>query len=103
MVGDAVAGADLLDVDVDQLAGVTALVAIGWLGRLRAAELAQPDAQQDRRHRRERLANTTRSPRRSSATDAAARELHELVRRAMRDRPRPPEEGSNSPASLSAQ
>jgi hypothetical protein len=47
--GDAMAGSsaadpgELLDVDVDQLAGSLALVAVGRLGRLQATALAQPD------------------------------------------------------------
>jgi hypothetical protein len=51
---------ELLDVDVQQLAGVAALVAVGQLGRLEPAELAQPDAQQHRRDRRERHPQTQR-------------------------------------------
>ena len=49
---DAVSGAadasELLDVDVDELAGVAALVALGRLGRIDPAELAQTDARQHR-------------------------------------------------------
>jgi hypothetical protein len=49
VAGDAVSGAaldapELLDVDVDQLAGMAALVAVGRLGRLKPRELAQRDA-----------------------------------------------------------
>jgi len=39
----------LLDVDVDQLAGFGSFVAVGRLGRLQTAELAQADPAQDRR------------------------------------------------------
>ena len=35
--------AEFLDVDVQQLAGVAALVAVGWLGRLQLRALAQSD------------------------------------------------------------
>jgi hypothetical protein len=45
--------AELLDVDVDQLAGTGALVALRGL-KAKAPELAHPDARQDRRHRRQR-------------------------------------------------
>jgi hypothetical protein len=44
--------AELLDVDVQQLASAPALVATHRLGRLEPAQLAQPDALQDRRDRR---------------------------------------------------
>src|ERR671929_200054 len=52
LAGHAVPGAvldapELLDVDVDQLAGMAALVAVGRLGRLEPRELAQPDPGQD--------------------------------------------------------
>src|SRR5215218_4063506 len=40
--------AELLDVDVQQLARVPALVAVRRLGRLESAELAQADSEQDR-------------------------------------------------------
>ena len=45
--------AELLDVDVDQLAGPLALVALGGL-EAEPAELAHPDPRQDARDRRER-------------------------------------------------
>jgi hypothetical protein len=46
-VGDA---REPLDVDVHQLAGVAALVAVGRLVRLQAAQLAQTDALEHRRN-----------------------------------------------------
>jgi hypothetical protein len=39
---------ELFDVDVQQLAGVAALVAVGRLERIQPAQLAQPDALEDR-------------------------------------------------------
>jgi hypothetical protein len=51
LTGDAVAhlveAAELLDVEVDQLAGVVALVAPDRLGRCQRSEPAQPEALQD--------------------------------------------------------
>jgi hypothetical protein len=47
---------ELLDVDVQQLAGVAALVAVGRLKRVKSAELAQADALEDRRDGRQRHA-----------------------------------------------
>jgi hypothetical protein len=57
--GDAVSGAaldapELVDVDVDQLAGMAALVAVRRLRWLQPRQLAQPDPRQDARHRGER-------------------------------------------------
>jgi hypothetical protein len=56
--GNAMTGTDdppkLLHIDVDQLAGTLALVAVGWLRRLESRELAKPDPGQDPRHRRRR-------------------------------------------------
>src|SRR4051812_24880483 len=45
--------AEFLDVDVDQLAGAFALIALRWL-QAEPAELAHPDPGQDARDRRER-------------------------------------------------
>ena len=85
-VGDA---AELLDVDMQQLAGLTALVAIRWLGRLEPRELAQPDPQQDRRDGRERHRQAERDLRARHPQPAQPHDdLNELVRRAVRDRPR---------------
>src|SRR4029450_13766676 len=50
--------AKLLDVDVDELARVAALVAVGRLGRPEAAELAQSDALEDGRDCRQRHPQT---------------------------------------------
>ena len=92
---DAVSGAafgdpsELFDIDVQQLAGVAALVAVRWLGRLQPAALAKPHAQQQRRDRRGRHPETER--------DLGARhpqlaqhdnDLDEIVGRAVRDRVR---------------
>ena len=44
----------LLDIDVDELAWVSSLVAVGRLGRVKPTELAQPHPAKHRRHRRER-------------------------------------------------
>jgi hypothetical protein len=64
VAGHPVAGpqdaAELLDVDVDQLARPLALVAVGRLERFQPAELAEPDARQDPLHRRERHAQAFR-------------------------------------------
>jgi len=66
--------AALFDVDVDQLAGMATLVAVGRLGRLEPRQLAQPDAQQHRRTPSTAPSpNPTRSPRRSSAAAATPR------------------------------
>jgi hypothetical protein len=59
VAGDEVPGAaldapQLLDVDVDQLARVTTLVAVRRLGWLQPRQLAQPDPHEDARNRRER-------------------------------------------------
>jgi len=62
MPGDPVSGAlaadpaELLDIDVDQLARPLAFVAIGRLGWSEAAALAEPDLLQPPRDRRERHA-----------------------------------------------
>jgi hypothetical protein len=53
LAGAAVDAAELLDVDVDQLAGDRAFVAVGGL-EPEAAELAHPDPDQDPRDRRQR-------------------------------------------------
>jgi hypothetical protein len=79
--------AEFLDVDVQQLARVAALVAVGRLRRLKAAELAQADAQQDRRDRRQRHRQTERDLRAGHAQLAQQHDhLDEVVGRAMRDR-----------------
>jgi len=52
--GAALDASELLYVDVDELARVAALVAVGRLGRLEPRELAQADPRQDARDRRER-------------------------------------------------
>jgi len=81
--------AELLDVDVDQLAGTPTLIAVGRLGRLQPRELAQPDAQQHRRDRRQRHPQTERDLRPSHPQPAQQHDrLDELVGSAMRDRPR---------------
>jgi hypothetical protein len=49
LAGAALDAAQLLDVDVDQLAGALAFVATGRL-EAQPAELAHPDAGQDARH-----------------------------------------------------
>src|SRR3712207_7818145 len=46
VAGPAKAG-ELLDVDVEQLAGAGALVAVGWLERLEARALAEPDRSEE--------------------------------------------------------
>ena len=63
--------AELFDVDVDQLAGRGALVALDRLGRLKARALAQPLAAQDRRDRGQRRPAARRSPRRSDGRGVA--------------------------------
>jgi hypothetical protein len=45
---------ELLDVNVDQLARLAALVAVRWLGRLEPGSLAQADAPEHRGDRRQR-------------------------------------------------
>ena len=50
--------AEPFDVDVDQLAGLLAFVATGWLGRLQRAQLAQPQALEHPAHRRRRDADS---------------------------------------------
>src|SRR5688500_2008135 len=52
--------AELLDVDVDQLAGPLALVSVGRLERLQPGEPAEPDPGQDPLHGRERHAQALR-------------------------------------------
>ena len=65
---------ELLDVDVDQLARARALVAVGRLGRLEAAALAEADPLQPPRDGRERHAEAPRrSPPRSCAAAAGPR------------------------------
>jgi hypothetical protein len=51
--GAAVDPPEFLDVDVDQLARTSSLIALGWL-RADAAELAHPDPGEDPRHGRGR-------------------------------------------------
>jgi len=45
---DALNAAELLDVDVDELTGLLALIAVGRLERLQPAAFPQPDTQQHR-------------------------------------------------------
>src|SRR6266542_4398117 len=42
--------AELLDVDVHELARALALVAVGWFGRLESRALAEPNPLEDRRY-----------------------------------------------------
>jgi hypothetical protein len=48
-VSNAIDPAELLDIDMDQLAGMLALVAAGRLGRLERAQLAEAETSQDAR------------------------------------------------------
>src|SRR5205814_3646566 len=59
-VADAVDPAELLDIDVDQLARVLALIAAHRIGRLQRAQPAQPEAAQDARDARLRDAGLAR-------------------------------------------
>ncbi len=68
---------ELLDVDVQELPGPLALVAIRRLGRLEARELAEPDAGQDPLHRGERHPERQR--------DLLTSEPHAAQRRDRRD------------------
>jgi hypothetical protein len=77
---------ELFDVDVQQLAGVAALVAVGRLEWLEARELAQADALEDSRDRRQCHAQALgdlarRHPQAAQQFD----DLHALDRRAMRN------------------
>ena len=80
---------ELLDVDVDQLAGLAALVAVGRLKRLQSRELAQPDPGEHRRDGRERHAQAKRNLRPSHPQPPQCGDrLDELLRSAMRHRAR---------------
>ena len=54
----------LLDVDVDQLAGMAAAITVGRLGRLETAEAVQAQTHQDRPHRGDRHVQPCRDARR---------------------------------------
>jgi hypothetical protein len=86
--------AELLDADVDQLAGPLALVSVGRLERLQPAELAEPDPGSGSPARsRAPCPSTPRSPGRSSAHGAAPRS----PRSPRRDPPRWRRAGSSAP------
>ena len=85
--GAATDPAQFLDVDVDQLAGPLALVAVGRLDRLKPRELAQADAGQHGRDRGKRHRQTQRDLRGSHPQPAqGGDQLDAFLRRAMRNR-----------------
>jgi hypothetical protein len=91
--GDPVARADdppeLFDVDVQQLAGMSALIAVGRLGRLKPAELAQADAPQHGRDRRQRHVQTPGNLGPGHPhTPQGSEHLDAILTGAMRHRPR---------------
>src|SRR5258708_35084304 len=59
-VADAIDPAELLDIDMDELAGVLALVAAHRLGRLQRPQPVQSETAQDARHGRRRDAGLAR-------------------------------------------
>src|SRR3954447_8577750 len=66
---------------------MTSLIAVGWLGRLKPRQLAQPDALKHRRDRRERHVQTESDLRRGHPQTTQQRnDLHALLGSAMRDR-----------------
>ncbi len=93
--GDSMTGtfepAELLDVDVDQLAGVAAAVPVRWFRWLEPRQPVQPEAAQHRAHRRRRHVQLGRDPRArppqpTQLFDHRDRRIRGAVRDAMRRR-----------------
>src|SRR5207244_2411896 len=88
-VADTTDAAELLDIDVQQLAGTAALEAVGGLGRLEPGALAEPDPAQHRRDGRQRHRQHLRDLGRRHPQPPQGRDrLHTLLGRAVRDRTR---------------